>query len=246
MKSLIVTLLFIGGVAIILLNQSLHAQTDDTTTVIGILLVQFADHETNVDARACFGFSPDSTHDPINDKYRFEDYWNIFFQESDPVVHPDADFPDNWARGQRGFSQHGSLRRYIDDNSYGGHSIIPYRAWNVHSGLLNSTAPDTSGIIGRSYVLPVTLMQQKNAYEDLYQIADTAIITADQTLTIEWDSLDVVLILFAGINPQGFSVARPVKMNPNRAVQQRYRTSEQGTTQEIAQSHRSHYSSTRQ
>jgi hypothetical protein len=181
------------------------------TTRVGVLLVQFADYQVNRDARACFGYSAPSGADTIENKYRFGDYWNIFFQESGPVPHPDGDFPDNWARGQRGFNQYGSLSRYIDDNSYGRHTIIPYQDWSNHSGLVNPILTD--GI-----VVPLTLDSTKASFTYPTHVANSAILLANQQYTIHWDSLDVVIVLFAGVNQFSFAKAGSIEVDSMNTV----------------------------
>jgi hypothetical protein len=191
-------------------TESVLALGRDTTRV-GILLVQFSDYQVNTDARACFGYSAPSAADTIENKYRFEDYWNIFFQASGPVLHPDGDFPDNWAKGQRGFNQYGSLSNYIDDNSYGKHAIIPYQEWSEHSGLLNHTLPGGT-------VVPLTLDYSKASFTSILRVADSAILLADQQYTINWDSLDVVIVLFAGVNPFGIAKAGSIAVDPTKRI----------------------------
>ena len=181
------------------------------TTRVGVLLVQFADYQVNRDARACFGYSAPSATDTIENKYHVDDYWNIFFQESGPVLHPDGDFPDDWAKGKRGFNQYGNLSMYIDDNSYGGHTLIPYQDWSNQSGLLNQTLPGGT-------VLPLTLNQSKASFTYPTYVADSAILLANQQYTISWDSLDVLIVLFAGVNPFGIAKAGAFAVDTTHTV----------------------------
>lgn len=183
---------------------------------MGILLVQFADEATVPDSRGSLGFSAPAGADTIENKYRYEDYWNIIFQPNGPVIHPDGDFPDAYAIGRRGFDQYGSLRRYMEDNSFGLYTIVPYRHWSASSGLLNTITPDSSGNPERAIINWLTLDSTKlrdwdpghtKTFETPTQLADSAIVTAIGSLNVAWDSLDVLIILYAGINPFRYSVA---------------------------------------
>lgn len=73
----------------------------DTTLKVGLLLVQFADWQTNLDARGGVGWtSRNDTNSVDTSKYKYEDYWNIFFSfwtyidpppPSPGGLHPDWD-----------------------------------------------------------------------------------------------------------------------------------------------------------
>ena len=173
--------------------------------MVAILCVQFADKDTVFDARGGVGFSP--ALDTIEHKYRYEDYWNIIFQPSGNVIHPDSDMPDSYARGDRGFFQYGSLKRYMEDNSFGVHTVIPYQAWREGNGVLNTLTPDTSDLPGRSLVNWLTLQQTKSSFSNPYSIAYAAIDMAIDSLQIEWDSLAVLIIDFAGNSLESASYA---------------------------------------
>jgi hypothetical protein len=202
-----------GGGGGLVPPTALHAQPRDTT-VVAILCVQFADKDTVIDSRGGVGLSPPPALDVIENKYRHETYWDIIFQPTDSVKHPESDFPLTYARGGRGFFQYGSLRRYIEDNSYGLHTVVPYRAWSASSGLLNTVTPDSSGDPKRAIVNWLTLPEVKTIwvgdsirpnYEDLYVLADSAILLAKRELLVAWDSIDVVIIYYAGTNVFGYS-----------------------------------------
>ncbi|NIU01827.1 MAG: hypothetical protein GWN01_13235, partial [Nitrosopumilaceae archaeon] len=84
------------------LLESLSPIINDTMKV-GLLLVQFSDWQTNLNARGGVGWTysnPDSFHVVDTTKYKYEDYWNIFFSSGtyvDPPppnsggLHPDWD-----------------------------------------------------------------------------------------------------------------------------------------------------------
>ncbi|MBN1448537.1 MAG: hypothetical protein JXA28_11450, partial [Bacteroidetes bacterium] len=167
---------------------------------MGILLVQFQDYPDSVDSRGSVGFTPPpAPHDTIEHKYRYEDYWNIIFQPSGQVIHPDTAFPDDWAPyGKSGFFQYGSLRRYVEDNSYGLHTIVPYRAWNGWNGLLNTVTPDSTGDPSRARVNWLTIDTVKSNLINASYIIPLAIDAANDSLDVSWDSLGTVIVLYAG------------------------------------------------
>ncbi|MCZ7555918.1 MAG: T9SS type A sorting domain-containing protein [Bacteroidia bacterium] len=184
---------------------------------MAILCVQFADKDTVIDSRGGVGLSPPPALDVIENKYRYEAFWDIIFQPTDSVKHPESDFPLTYARGNRGFFQYGSLRRYIEDNSYGLHTVVPYRAWSASSGLINTVTPDSSGDPKRAIVNWLTVPKVKMIegdsgkikanFESPYTLADSAILAAKEARVIAWDSIDVVIIYYAGLNAFGYSKA---------------------------------------
>jgi M6 family metalloprotease-like protein len=195
---------------------------------VAILCVQFADKDTVIDSRGGVGLSPPPALDVIENKYRYETFWDILFQPTDSVKHPESDFPLTYARGNRGFFQYGSLRRYIEDNSYGLHTIVPYRAWSASSGLINTVTPDSSGDPNRAIVnwltLPEVKMIQVNdttislSYKTPYALADSAMSLARKELAVAWDSIDVVIIYYAGTNPYSYSVPGRYRFNADTVI----------------------------
>ena len=181
---------------------------------MAILCVQFADKDTVIDSRGGVGLSPPPALDVIENKYRYETLWDIIFQPTDSVKHPESDFPLTYARGNRGFFQYGSLRRYMEDNSYGMHTVVPHRAWSASSGLINTVTADSSGDPRRAIVNWLTLPEVKvimhgdtvvPSYEDPWDVADSAIRLAKRELVVPWDSIDVVIIYYAGKNVYRYS-----------------------------------------
>jgi hypothetical protein len=214
-RFILIFAVIVGGVSVLVLPA--QAQTPDTTkTVVGILLVQFADEATVPDSRGSLGFSAPTGADTIENKYRYEDYWNIIFKPNGPVLHPDGDFPDEYAIGGRGFNQYGSLRRYLEDNSFGMQTIVPYRVWSASSGLLNTVTQDSSGNPERALINWLTLdstklrgwdPESRPTFTDPTILGDSAIAMATRSLDVAWDSLDVLIILYAGTNHFHYSRA---------------------------------------
>lgn len=193
---------------IISLSQFALAQ-GVTRTRVGILCAQFSDHATNPDARGGLGVTAPPGLDTVENKYRYGDYWRIIFQPSGHVVHPDADFPNSYSTNGRGFSQHGSLARYVHDNSYGTYEIAPYRPWSRSCGLLNTVTEDVSGDSSKAIVTWLTLNVAKGGLDldntSPQTIADMAMAMAVDSLAVAWDSVDVVIVLMAGRNPYGYA-----------------------------------------
>ncbi len=73
----------------------------DTTLNVGLLLVQFSDWQDSLDSRGGVGWlHKDSLNLIDTTKYKYKDYWNIFFSfgtyidslpQTDPQLHPDAE-----------------------------------------------------------------------------------------------------------------------------------------------------------
>ncbi len=217
MRKVLFVLILLGG-GMDLAIPVLHAQGTDSTTVVAVLLVQFANQDTCLDCRGSVGYSAPPTLDTVENKYRYGDYWNILFQPTGPVMHPDGDFPDNFSINGRGFDQYGSLRRYIADNSFGLHTVLPYRGWSAWSGLLNTVTPDSSGDPNRAIVDWLTLPYEKSSFAAINHLADSAIIHANRELAVDWDSLDVLIIWFAGVNPYGFAQGSTFGMDTSIGV----------------------------
>ena len=185
----------------------------DTTLKVGLLLVQFADWQTNIDARGAVGWRDIdlAVPDTINDKYRYDDYWNLFFSfgtwidinPDNPQLHPDVVSH----KFDKRLAVYGSFTDYWWEVS---HKNLRIQAAETHPG---ETDPMfNTGLINNfqgDVVQWITLDQPKSFYADNPRIIITDAV-AKATALFNQGVLDVnisdpnrfdkVLIHFAGKN----------------------------------------------
>ncbi len=179
---------------------------------VGLLLVQFADWQTNIDARGSVGWGDDDplTFDPIYDKYRYDDYWNLFFSfgtyidpplPNDPILHPDigSHGPDERLR------IYGSFTDYWWEVS---HKNLRIQAAETHPGVTDPMF--RSGIINNfqgDVVQWITLDNPKSDYDSsASRVAIDAIAKAQSLFNqgqldvdiTDTDRFDKIIISFAG------------------------------------------------
>ncbi len=126
----------------------------DTSLKIAILLVQFADWETNINARGSVGWfksdSTDTSNYIIYNKYRYHHFWEMYFTRNTyiddpnnpPTIHPDHE--------SHGIRVYGSFRDYYHEVS---HDQLDTQPAVTHpaesdsmfrSGIINRFRPDSS------------------------------------------------------------------------------------------------------
>ncbi|MBE0644086.1 MAG: hypothetical protein IH600_08400 [Bacteroidetes bacterium] len=192
-------------------NACLQAQTQVIKTVV-VVLVQFSDSASNPDARGSRGLSGESTYTEF--KYRYRDYFDIFFQESDPVTHPNAADSAIYSVFGMGWYQHGSFARYIHDNSFGSWEILPKQInpGNEQHGILNTLDNGGDNDIRNAKInwLPIDMPKPDTGTAGTNKvIGEAAIAALDSILPQSWDWSDVstLLILYAGNQIKGAGAA---------------------------------------
>mgnify|MGYP003381755420 CR=1 FL=1 len=80
---------------------------------IGMLCMQFADYETNEDARGGVGY--DAIGNRIEHKYRFKDYWNIDFDSLGTITNADSVSHAPLVEDAGTMSFWGSLKQWCDE-----------------------------------------------------------------------------------------------------------------------------------
>ncbi len=189
----------------------------DYTFKVGLLLVQFSDWQTNPDARGSVGWSTSDTLTAVVDtmKYKYKDYWNIFFSfntyfdpnpPNPPILHPDA--------VSHGTRVYGSFTDYWWEVSHKNLYIEaaethPLHAWGgmYQTGLINRVN------MADSTVKWLNLDLQKSQYSSPSAVASAARSKAHQMyqaglldVDIENTSIfDKVIIQFAGLNIFGYA-----------------------------------------
>jgi hypothetical protein len=180
--------------------QSSNAQTVENKVVM--VMVDFTDAATNASARGSLG--PNSAEE----KYRYRDYYNIIFQDDNqPVTHPDAALdPAIYSSYGKGWYQHGSFRRYINDNSFGDCDIVPAEvdAQGGQYGILNNVDRD-GGLLPLmdGAIVWLTLDMDKPSTDDIYMNSTIANETFEVIGSIlpqnwDWSEVDALLIIYAG------------------------------------------------
>lgn len=115
------------------------------TPTVGVVMVQFKDHATIYDERGSVGFSAKDQNGQrtlIENKYRYQDYWNYFFQTTGTLLHPDSiTHSDSWPAPRYNLGYYGSLTQWLKENSSGIHQPIPYSGFGKN-GILNNVGTD--------------------------------------------------------------------------------------------------------
>ncbi|RMG22856.1 MAG: hypothetical protein D6732_25315 [Methanobacteriota archaeon] len=128
----------------------------DTTLKVGLLLVQFSDWQNSLDSRGSVGWGDKDNLNLVDTtKYKYEDYWNIFFSfgtyrdidpEHDPHLHPDAQ--------SHGIGVWGSFTDYWWEVSHGNLRIQPALTHPTHpwgnmyqTGLINRVNTTDSAVV---------------------------------------------------------------------------------------------------
>jgi M6 family metalloprotease-like protein len=142
------------------------APLNNDTIKVGLLLVQFADWNSNYDSRGGVGWSDSLFSRAKVDtfKYKFDDYWNIFFSKNTymdldpnkPQKHPDAK--------SHGVAVYGSFTDYWWEVSHGklytkAAETHPKNSSIYRSGIINNVNKDGT-------VNWITLDSVKHAYLD--------------------------------------------------------------------------------
>ncbi len=199
------------GIAILLMctnNTRVVAETD--TIRLGIVCVQFADLQSNIDARGSYGWIDTDTDNVPDtgqaDKYRYRDFWNFFFQESGNRISPDYDSHRGIDKGffenRLNLDQGPSLRAYYEENSYGHFSVLPAFTRTNESGILNSVSysgnDPTNGIIQW-----ITLSKPKSHYSEPSEVVDSVQkenykLLRDSIPDFDNFTYDQIYIVFAG------------------------------------------------
>jgi hypothetical protein len=187
------------------------AQTADTVR-LGILFVQFADSNTNVDARGgCGWIDTDNDHKPdtlINDKYTYMDFWNIFFQEQDSVHHPDFE-SHSWyidhdkllLANHLDLYINGSFRRYWKDVSYDLLEIVPGKTRGNESGIINKI-DYCCGDSSNGKIRWLTLSENKSFFSLASVVRDSALALLKSANSPIDDYVDTafsqIIVVYAG------------------------------------------------
>jgi M6 family metalloprotease-like protein len=204
---------------------------------VAVLCVQFYDEGSNPDARGGRGRYQDNS---IDQKYIYKDYYDIIFSNAE-VMHPDAAIDPSYSRSGVDWNQHGGFNRYIRDNSYNACSIGPCdinSADSRESGILNPIR-NTDLEIQNCEVDWLTLFKRYKPTESEVQamenqeagsslsnllrpIGREAILKADSLYNsdpnnkrINWDEIDLVVVLYAGESPFGAATVGTVEVGSN-------------------------------
>ncbi len=189
----------------------------NTSLTTGLLLVQFSDWQTNLDARGSVGYVGDGYPDePVYNKYRYINYWNFLFSSNQytGTAHPDYydyyNYPMYYNNGNH-LTVYGSLHDYYEAVSYGNLNIVPGTTRSGQSGIVNKS--DENGVITW-----VTLNHTKAYYLATYgqsasavtAIASDGISMAQQLyqsgqLDVNINSFQRLVIMFAGAHLYGVS-----------------------------------------
>lgn len=204
-------------------NENLPEVTQiiNTDLKVGILLVQFADAETNpinYDAKGGVGY--DKHDNRVIDKYHYQDYWNIIFSFetyhdidplNDPQLHPDCE--------SHGTGVWGSFKDYWWEVSRQNLEIIPAPTRDPgnqtgnemkDTGIINNINPDGT-------IEWITLDSKKSDYSQNYEGVLQVLEDAWNKAKYMYDAVpkqldkdvtnnthfDKVLITFAGKNTFG-------------------------------------------
>ncbi len=198
-------------------NDSLPQVTQmmDTHLKVGLLLVQFADAETNpinYDAKGGVGYDIDGNL--VDNKYHYEDYWNIFFSfgtyhdldpEQFPLLHPDAE--------SHRTGVYGSFKDYWWEVSHKNLTIKAPVTRNTPTGDPMKDKGIINKINADGTIQWITLAKRKDEYSANNKgrqalIKDIIAKASDPSLEIDFtdeSEFDKVLFMFAGTNTFGAS-----------------------------------------
>ncbi len=183
------------------LTETAQAQTVQKKVLI--VMVEFSNAASVDDARGSRGIT---SQDPLEFKYRYHDYHDIFFKPSGNVTHPDASLdPTVNSEGGSGWFQYGSFAQYIEDNSFGACEIVPAEVNESQGrdGILNNVIiGDNEELPDAKIVwLPIDLPKQTGGGSEINKtVAEKAFLAMESILPIGWDwyAIDAVLIMYAG------------------------------------------------
>ena|GEM_PF-1938444 len=165
-------------------------------------MVEFSDAATNPDARGSRGLTAQNTYQEF--KYRYRDYYDIMFQTTGNVTHPDAALDVTKSVNNSGWFQYGSFKRYIADNSLGACEIVPMEvnSQTGQYGILNTLDYDGGSDIRNAKViwLPIDMAKPTIGVDDHRTIGDKTFEAIGGILPTGWDwaDVDALLIVYAG------------------------------------------------
>jgi M6 family metalloprotease-like protein len=170
-------------------------------TKVGVLVVSFAYKPDSIPTNMA-GWGP-KNDTVVQYKYRYQDYWNLMFQDSGPVKHPDSgDVPPTYSANGVDFFTPGSVRSYFKENSCGQYLIEPGHTKGTRTGIVNPVLGDTTMLD------MITLPKRDTDYSEIDSIAVDALRTADSLyrhnpsyyVDIAGGNFDIIIVLFAGHN----------------------------------------------
>jgi M6 family metalloprotease-like protein len=171
------------------------------TVKVGVLVVSFAYKPDSIPTNLA-GWGP-KNGTVIQYKYRYQDYWNLMFQDGGPVRHPDSgDVPAQYSANGVDFFTPGSVREYFKENSSGRYVIEPGHTKGTRTGIINPVLGDTT------MLETITLPKWDTDYQSIDSIALDALRVADSLyrhnpshyVDIAGGDFDNIVILFAGHN----------------------------------------------
>ncbi|MGH1365217.1 MAG: right-handed parallel beta-helix repeat-containing protein [Calditrichia bacterium] len=186
----------------------------DTTLRVALFFVEFADADSNINARGSVGWSDIDTSIavPMEKKYRRYHYWDMFFTKgtyidanpATPLIHPDRDSHPGLT-----LATYGSMRDYYLENSNNNLEVLPAVTHpsltdsTLRSGIINHTNSTDSSVIWVK--LPGSFADYSDG-KDNTVIMDDAIELGDSLFidgildvsTKDSSAIDRVLIYVAG------------------------------------------------
>lgn len=202
-KGGVVSVCFIEALASLLLATSIASGQVTQRMTTGIVFVQFSDAATNPDARGSLGY--DGNGNTVDEMYRFQDYWDVFYKPSGSVRNPDsARFAgtDSW-NGYYQLGFYGSIQQWLHDNSGGRHVMDPCIHPGGYTGIVNSVTVSDS--LPNARIEWITINISKLSFQATSgngpclsneTLIWNQILQAD-TLNIV-DTLDIVFVIYAG------------------------------------------------